>query len=84
MSRHNRTEMDHARDELMSHIHRCGVMKAAQEQQEEWMADTVDYLSERYPGLSTDEVEELKAIGMRFCQPVIEYGATEAEMAGAA
>lgn len=58
----------------MSHIHRCGVLKASTEQQTEWMEETVDYLGECYPALSEEELGELKAIGLRFCQPVIAHG----------
>lgn len=78
MSRNNRdrkpstpSALDEARNELFSHIHRCGVLRATEEQQVEWMQDTVDFLHERYPAMSETELEELKAIGLRFCQPVI-------------
>lgn len=65
--------LDEARDELFSHIHRCAVMKATREQQEEWMKDTIEFLGERHPGLTTQELKELETIGMRFCSPVISY-----------
>lgn len=74
MSKHRKTDLDLARDELMSHIHRCGVLQAAQEHQVEWMEDTMDYLSELYPALNASELGELKEIGLRFCQPVIPHG----------
>jgi hypothetical protein len=64
-------EAELARDELFSHIHRCGVLKATEEQQGEWMDDTIDYLAERYPSLEQSELDDLKAIGLRFCRPVI-------------
>ena len=64
-------ELDRARDELFSHIHRCGVLRAEEEQQTEWMDDTVDYLSERYPELTREQLGELRTIGLRFCRPVI-------------
>ena len=56
MSRNDRSDanFDMARDELFSHIHRCGVLRSTQEQQEEWMADTVQYMAERFPELSAD------------------------------
>jgi hypothetical protein len=60
-----------ARDELFSHIHRCGVLRATPEQQEEWMQDTIEFMAERYPDLSPESLEELRAIGLRFCRPVI-------------
>lgn len=73
-SRHETTSLDLARDELFSHIHRCGVLQAEAQQQQEWMDDTVDYMAERYPDLSEDSLTELKEIGMRFCRPVIRHG----------
>ena len=63
--------IEEARNELFSHIHRCGVLRASEEQQVEWMKDTVEFLSERYPGLKPAELEELQGIGLRFCRPVI-------------
>lgn len=95
MGKHARTDMDIARDELMSHIHRCGVLKASQSQQDEWLEDTIQYMAERYPNLTDDELSELRVIGSRFCQPVIGRGETaldrgseentaDGEMAGAA
>ena len=65
------TELDRARDELFSHIHRCGVLKANAEQQIEWMDDTIEYMSERYPELTREQLGELRTIGLRFCSPVI-------------
>ena len=64
-------EFGRARDELFSHIHRCGVLKASTEQQTEWMADTIGFMGERYPEMSQEELDELRNIGLRFCQPVI-------------
>ena len=69
---------DRARDELFSHISRCGVLKAEPEQQVAWMDDTMDYLAERYPDLEAAKLEELRAIGMRFCSPVIQNGEASA------
>jgi hypothetical protein len=63
--------LDEARNDLFGHIHRCGVLRATREQQEEWMKDTVEFLGERYEALTREELEELGAIGMRFCAPVI-------------
>jgi hypothetical protein len=65
------TALDEARNELFSHIHRCGVLSATEEQQVEWMKDTVEFLSERYPSLKEKELKELEGIGLRFCRPVI-------------
>ena len=67
----NSAEFGRARDELFSHIHRCGVLKATAEQQTEWMEDTMEFMAERYPELSKEQMGELRTIGLRFCQPVI-------------
>lgn len=74
MGKHQRTDMDHARDELMSHIHRCGVLKASQEQQDQWLDETMEFMAERYTDLTDAELNELREIGRRFCQPVIPHG----------
>jgi len=65
---------DRARDELFSHINRCGVLQAAEEDQEHWMDETMEYLSERYPDLSDSDLKELYAVGLRFCRPAIPHG----------
>jgi hypothetical protein len=71
------TSFDHARDELFSHVHRCGVLSADREQQVEWMDDTIEYLGERYPDLSEAQIGQLRDIGLRFCQPVIPHGQSD-------
>lgn len=63
--------MERARDELFSHIHRCGVLDANADDQDVWMTETVEYLGERYPDLGRRELGKLKAVGMQFCKPVI-------------
>jgi hypothetical protein len=75
--------VDDARNELFSHINRCGVMRAEEEQQLEWMRDTIEFMGERYPSLSKKQLEELEAIGLRFCRPVMATQAAEAETAAA-
>lgn len=72
--RYETTTFDRARDELFSHIHRCEVIGATPEQQEEWMDDTLEFMAERYPELTDKELEDLKNLGLRFCQPVIPHG----------
>ncbi len=67
--------LDQARDELFSHINRCGVLHASPEDQKIWMGETVDYLAERYPDLGDSELDALHGIGLRFCQPAIAHGA---------
>lgn len=65
------TPMERARDELFSHINRCGVVKASEEDQRHWMDETVEYLGERYPELTDSDLKDLFQVGIRFCQPAI-------------
>lgn len=60
-----------ARDELFSHILRCGVLEAAPEHQKEWFDDTMSYVTDRYPDLAEDEVGQLRLLGERYCRPVV-------------
>lgn len=66
--------IERARDELFSHINRCGVLQAAEEDQRQWMDETVDYLGERFPDLSEANLRDLHTVGLRFCAPAIRYG----------
>jgi hypothetical protein len=66
--------LDRARDELYSHIHRCGVLEADSEQIDEWMDETMEFLAKRYPDLGQAELDQLRTLGTRFCQPVIQHG----------
>ncbi len=68
------TTLELARDELFSHIQRCGVLEAEDSERGEWMSDTVEYLGERYPDLTPEQLNELSAIGHRYCQPAIPHG----------
>ena len=61
---------DQARDELFSHILRCGVIDALPEHQKDWFDDTMQYLADRYPDLSDEELGRLRTLGERYCQPV--------------
>lgn len=63
--------LDRARDELFSHINRCGVIQANEDDQKDWMTETIEYMSERYPDLSSDDLEGLFNVGMRFCAPAV-------------
>ena len=65
------TAVEQARDELFSHILRCGVLEAADEQRKEWFNDTMEYLAERYEDLTPVQVSELRTLGERYCQPVV-------------
>lgn len=73
-----RGTFDRARDELFSHINRCEVIGATEEQQVEWMDDTIQYMAERYPDLSERELQQLRDLGLRFCQPVITRAESDA------
>lgn len=63
-----------ARDELFSHINRCGVLQAEEDDQQHWMDETIDYLAERYPELSDEDLQDLYSVGIRFCRPAIPHG----------
>jgi hypothetical protein len=67
----NPTMFDQARDELFSHILRCGVIEADNEQQTAWMDDTMQYLAERFVDLSEEQLTEIRVLGDRFCKPVV-------------
>jgi len=69
-----------ARDEMFSHILRCGVLEAAQEHQKDWFDDTMQYLAERYEDLTPDQLAQLRTLGERYCRPV---QARSAEAVGA-
>jgi hypothetical protein len=62
---------DQARDEMFSHILRCGVLEAQPEHQKDWFDDTMLYLTERYTELSEEELGQLRVLGERYCQPVM-------------
>jgi hypothetical protein len=61
---------EQARDELFSHILRCGVLEASDEHKKDWFDDTMDYLAERYDALTDEELDQLRVLGERYCQPV--------------
>lgn len=66
--------LERARDELFSHITRCGVLEADEDEQRSWMDDTIGYLAERFPELKESQLEELRVVGLRFCRPAIPHG----------
>src|SRR5438093_392393 len=65
------TPFEQARDELFSHILRCGVLEATPEHQKEWFDDTMLYLAERYDALDEQRLAELRVLGERYCRPVV-------------
>jgi len=68
------TPIEEARDELFSHILRCGVLKASVEHQKDWFDDTIEFMEERFPMLTPQELGDLRKLGERYCQPVIPHG----------
>ena len=76
--RYSPGEVDRARDELFSHIQRCGVLEADVDQRGEWFDDTIEYLAERYPELAPADLASLRAMGERYCAPAISHGPPEA------
>ncbi|MGE0353309.1 MAG: hypothetical protein AB7Q69_08720 [Gemmatimonadales bacterium] len=66
-----------ARDELFSHILRCGVLEAEPEHQKDWFDDTMQYLAERYEDLTPEDLNQLRVLGERYCQPVVSRTAEE-------
>ncbi len=73
------TSFDQARDELFSHILRCGVIEALPEHQKDWFDDTMGYLQDRYTDLTPEELGQLRTLGERYCQPVQRRSETETE-----
>jgi len=65
------TSFEQARDELFSHILRCGVLEATPEHQKEWFDDTLLYLADRFTDLTETEMNELRLLGERYCRPVV-------------
>jgi hypothetical protein len=69
---------EECRDELFQHIMRCGVIGSAPEHQEEWFAETMKYLTDRYPELNETQLNELRTLGLRFAQPPKRQGTPDA------
>lgn len=75
MSKHSKTKLEKARDELFSHIQRCDVLEAQKDHRLEWLSETVDFMAERFPGLSEIELAQLEVMGKRYLRPPIPHGA---------
>jgi len=71
---HETTQLDHARDELMSHVVRCEVLDARMDDRHAWLDDTMEYMRERYPFLNEIEFARLEMMGRRFIEPAIPHG----------
>jgi hypothetical protein len=78
---HAPTPFEQARDELFSHILRCGVLEASPEHQSEWFDDTMLYLADRYEHLDDQQLAELRVLGERYCRPVVGQGEPPAPVA---
>jgi hypothetical protein len=74
-NKHSKSDLDRARDELMSHVMRCDVLKAGMDDRVEWLNDTMDFMAERYPGLGELQLAQLEMIGKQFLRPAIPHGA---------
>jgi hypothetical protein len=74
-NKHSKSDLDRARDELMSHVVRCDVLKAGPDDRVEWLNDTMDFMAERYPGLGELQLAQLEMIGKQFLRPAIPHGA---------
>ena len=72
--KHEKTLLEKARDELFSHIQSCNVLQASEEDQEAWMAETMEYMAERYPELSELQLAQLRMFGDRYIAPAIPHG----------
>lgn len=68
---------DQARDELFSHILRCDVLEAEPEHQKDWFDDTMQYLADRYLDLSNEDLANVRVLGERYCQPVVNKAPAE-------
>ena len=66
------TAFDKARDELFSHILHCEVVGSNPEHQREWFDDTMEYMGERYSTLKEEQLAEIRNLGERYVQPVIQ------------
>jgi len=67
----NPADFEQARNELFSHILRCGVIDATLEHQKDWFDDTMEYLAERSLNLSDEQLDDIRILGERYCRPVI-------------
>lgn len=80
MGKHEYTTLDRARDELFSHIQRCDVLEAAEDHQQEWLEETMEFMTERYPDLTQLQLAQLEAMGRRYIRPAIPHGSGANEL----
>lgn len=72
--KHRDGTIELARNELFSHIQRCGVLGASESDQTEWLDDTMGYIADRYPDLGKLELAHLESMGRRYLRPAIPHG----------
>lgn len=80
MGKRQKDPIERPRDELYTHIQRCGVLTASRADQKEWLADTMDYMRERYPHLTDLQFAGLKAMARQYLKPPIPHGAAHHEL----
>jgi hypothetical protein len=51
------------------------VVGSEPEHQREWFDDTMEYMAERYSTLSQQQLTEIRNLGERYVQPVIQHDA---------
>lgn len=78
----SQSTMERARDELFSAIRQCGVLGADVEDQSAWMDETLEFMKERHPELGSQDLDQLRVAGLRFCQPVIPHGREHTALSG--
>lgn len=74
MGKKQSTPIDQARDEVFSHIQRCGVLGASPDDQREWLQETMEYLADRYPHLSDRQLDQVGIMAERYIAPAIPHG----------
>jgi hypothetical protein len=52
------------------------------EDQTAWMDETLEFMKERHPELSANDLDQLRVAGLRFCQPVIPHGREHTALSG--
>lgn len=73
-SKYQKTTLDIARDELMSHVIRCDVLDARMTDRTDWLEETLEYMRDRYPTLSEIQLAKLEMMGKQFIKPAIPHG----------
>ncbi len=72
---------EEARDELFQHIMRCGVVGSGDADRKTWFDDTMQYMTDRFPELPAERIDELRKLGERFAQPPKKHAQADASAA---